>query len=336
MSQVSVVVPTWNGLTHLQKCLPALLVQQSVDYEIVVVDNGSSDGTAKYLQDHYPQVRVIRNDRNLGFAAANNAAIRATQGEFVATLNNDTLPHERWLASLVSSAEAFPRHGAFASKMCFWEQAQFVNSAGIVVDRAGLAWDRHCGDPVEHASEGAEVFGASAGAALYRREMLDDIGLFDERFFAYLEDVDLAWRAQWAGWRARYVPQAEVLHAYSGTSREGSPFKLRHLGRNKVWLLAKNYPRPALLRYLPAILFYDLAGMPLTIVGARTAAPIVGRAAAMKGLFHMQQSGSRMSAKQRISSQEMLARMAPVPSPFAVARRQRRLKQITQTKTPTT
>ena len=195
MARVSVVIPTWNGLTHLQQCLPALMAQEAVDFEVVVVDNGSSDGTTDYLGRCYPTIHVIRNDRNLGFAAANNAAMRATRTEFVATLNNDTLPRPRWLSSLVKAADAHADYGAFASKMCFWQQPHVINSAGLVVDRAGLAWDRHCGDPVEEASAKAEVFGASAGAALYRRELLDDIGLFDERFFAYLEDVDLAWRA---------------------------------------------------------------------------------------------------------------------------------------------
>ncbi len=197
MARVSVVIPTWNGLTHLQQCLPALMAQEEVDFEVVVVDNGSSDGTTDYLDRCYPTIHVIRNKRNLGFAAANNAAMRATRTEFVATLNNDTLPRPRWLSSLVKAADAHADYGAFASKMCFWQQPHVINSAGLVVDRAGLAWDRHCGDPVEEASAKAEVFGASAGAALYRRKLLDDIGLFDERFFAYLEDVDLAWRAQW-------------------------------------------------------------------------------------------------------------------------------------------
>ena len=335
MARVSVVIPTWNGLTHLQQCLPALMAQEEVDFEVVVVDNGSSDGTTDYLDRCYPTMHVIRNNRNLGFAAANNAAMRATRTEFVATLNNDTLPRPRWLSSLVKAADAHADYGAFASKMCFWQQPHVINSAGLVVDRAGLAWDRHCGDPVEEASAKAEVFGASAGAALYRRELLDDIGLFDERFFAYLEDVDLAWRAQWAGWRAQYVPEAEVLHAYSGTSQAGSAFKLRFLGRNKVWLLTKNYPWPALLRYLPAIMFFDLAGMPLTMAGTRTLAPIAGRIAALRGLSQMLRNRKQQSELRRISAEEMLARMEPVPHPMEVLRRQRRLKEVTQAKQPT-
>ncbi len=335
MPRVEVVIPTWNGLAHLRQCLPALMAQEGVAFAVVVVDNGSSDGTAGFLQQQFPGVQVLRFARNMGFAAANNAAIRNGNSELVVTLNNDTLPQRGWLASLVAAADTYPKYGAFASKMCFWQQPHVVNSAGIQVDRAGLAWDRFCGAPTKEASAEAEVFGASAGAALYRRQMLDDIGLFDERFFAYLEDVDLAWRAQWAGWRARYVPEAEVLHAYSGTSTEGSAFKLHHLGRNKVWLLAKNFPRPALLRYLPAILFYDLAGMPLTVVGARTTAPLTGRIEALKHVSKVLGEHKQHESLRRIFPEQMLERLDPVPNPLTVLRRQQRLKEITRATTAT-
>lgn len=334
MARVAVVIPTWNGLAHLQECLPALMAQEGVAFQVVIVDNGSIDGTAEFLKRHYPYVRVIRNARNEGFAAANNAAIRQTETEFVATLNNDTKPRPHWLAALVAAADSYADHGAFASKMCFWQEPDVVNSAGIVVDRAGLAWDRLCGVAVHQAAAEAAVFGASAGAALYRRALFADIGLFDERFFAYLEDVDLAWRAQWAGWHTRYVPEAEVLHAYSGTSREGSAFKLRHLGRNKVWLLAKNYPWPAFIRYLPATLFFDLAGMPLTILGGRTVAPLAGRVAALRRFFQMIEERSQTKPLRRITAAEMLARMDPVPHPLTILERRRRLKELTQDTPP--
>jgi GT2 family glycosyltransferase len=139
--------------------------------------------------------------------------------------------------------------------MLFTDRPDMVQSAGIAMDRAAFAWDRLGGRPMREALQPCDVFGPSGGAGLYRREMLDEIGLFDERFFAYLEDVDLAWRAQRAGWRCRYAPAARVLHATSATSREGSPFKNRLLARNKVWLAAKN----ARLRDLPIIALYDAA-----------------------------------------------------------------------------
>ncbi|BCX02404.1 MAG: glycosyl transferase [Candidatus Roseilinea sp.] len=256
-----------RGRKWLPDCLAALRVQTFRDFEIIVVDNASSDGSAEWLAAQ-PDVRVIRNERNLGFAAACNQGIRASDAPFVALLNDDTQPDPQWLEALVRAMQhpqsliAHPqslRVGACASLMLFADRPSVVQSAGIAMDRAAIAWDRLRGCPADSAEvqRPCEVFGASGGACLYRRAMLDEIGLFDERFFAYLEDVDLAWRAQRAGWRCLYVPQARVLHYTSATSGEGSAFKNRLLGRNKVWLAVKN----ARLRDVPLIAFYDLAAV---------------------------------------------------------------------------
>ena len=235
---------------------------------MIVVDNASTDGSREWLA-RQPDVRVICNETNAGFAAACNQGIRASNAPFVALLNDDTRAEPQWLAALVEGMPSPPcSHtpfrwekgvGSCASLLLFADQPDIVQSAGIAVDRAAIAWDRLRGWPANSAaaSRACEVFGASGGAALYRRDMLDDIGLFDERFFAYLEDVDLAWRAQRAGWRCRYVPQARVLHHASATSVEGSAFKNRLLGRNKVWLAARN----ARMRDWPIIAFYDLAAV---------------------------------------------------------------------------
>lgn len=243
MAKVAVVIPNWNGRHLLSRCLNALQAQTYPDVAIVVVDNASADGSVAYLREHFPAVQIIANAENRGFAVPTNQGIRATQSLYVATLNNDTEVAPEWLAALVAAMESAPDVGMCASKMLFAHRPDMVNSAGIAVDRAGIAWDRLGGTldvPTEQAH--AEIFGPCAGAALYRRVMLDEVGLFDEDFFAYLEDVDLAWRARIAGWRCLYVPQARVLHHHSATGHEGSPFKSFHLGRNKVWVLLKNYP----------------------------------------------------------------------------------------------
>lgn len=252
-----------RGRVWLPECIAALRAQTFRDFEIIVVDNASSDGSREWLAGQ-PDVRVIRNEANVGFAAACNQGIQASDAPFVALLNDDTRAEPQWLEALVEGmSAAHPRQkkgiGSCASLMLFADRPGVVQSAGIAVDRAAIAWDRLRGCPADSAAAlcACEVFGASGGAALYRRAMLDEIGLFDERFFAYLEDVDLAWRAQRAGWRCVYVPRARVLHHTSATSIAGSPFKHRLLGRNKVWLAAKN-ARP---RDWPLIAFYDIAAV---------------------------------------------------------------------------
>jgi GT2 family glycosyltransferase len=151
--------------------------------------------------------------------------------------------------------------------MMFADRPDVINSTGISIDWAAIAWDRRGGEAEEGREiEPVEVFGACAGAALYRREMLQEVGLLDEDFFAYLEDVDLAWRAQRLGWRCLYVPSARVLHRHSATGQEGSPFKSYHLGRNKMWLVVKNYPFRQRWYYVPMVVLYDLAAVSYALI----------------------------------------------------------------------
>jgi GT2 family glycosyltransferase len=260
---VSVIVPNWNGRHLLPTCLDALSAQTWQDFEIIVVDNGSTDDSVKWLQEHWPSVQVIANSENLGFAAAVNQGVQASAATFVATLNNDTQVEPGWLAALAGAIESEARVGMCASKMLFAHRLGTINSAGVRVDRACMAWDWLGGEPdVNQGTELVEVFGACAGAALYRRVMLEEIGGFDQDFFMYLEDVDVAWRARLAGWRCLYVPAARVLHRHSASSVEGSPFKNLYSGRSKIWLVIKNYPFPAGLLYLPLVVCYDLGTLP--------------------------------------------------------------------------
>ncbi len=275
---VSLVVPTWNGKERLLRCLEALSRQTYGDVSTVVVVNGSEDGTVEALSA-YPWLRVIVNRRNVGFAAAVNQGIRASDGAYVALLNDDAFPEPGWLEALVRAMEEDDRVGACASLLVFAQRPGVVQSAGIAMDRAAIAWDRLRGRPVTEAREACEVFGASAGAALYRRSMLERIGLFDERFFAYLEDVDLAWRAQIAGWDCRYVPDALVRHLTSASLGEGSPLKKQLRARNKIWTVVKNAPAVD----FPLILFYDLAAVLYTLAkGDRH--PLIGRLKGWKGI----------------------------------------------------
>jgi GT2 family glycosyltransferase len=269
MAHTAIVIPNWNGRLLLAECLAALEAQTWRDFEIVVVDNGSTDGSVEWIRKHAPTVRVIVNAENVGFAAAINQGIQSTHSCYVVALNNDTRPEPTWLEEMLRAAEANPRVGMVACKMLFADEPGVINSTGICVDRAALAWDRRGGELDDASAPGntrelqpVEVFGPCGGAALYRRAMLDEIGFLDQDFFAYFEDVDLAWRAQLAGWRCLYAPSARVLHRHSATSLEGSPFKYFQQGRNKIWLMLKNYPWPAGMLYLPVFVFYDLGTLP--------------------------------------------------------------------------
>ena len=319
---VSVVIANWNGRHHLEVCLPALVRQSYPPHEIIVVDNGSTDGSLAWLAQQHPMVTVIANNHNSGFAVANNQGIRAAQGEYIALLNNDTRPEPGWLAALVRALEADTELGMAASLMLFADRPTQVNSAGICVDRCGISWDRGGGqDAGAAAQDPLEIFGASAGAALYRRALFDDVGLFDESFFAYLEDVDLAWRARWRGWRAVHVPQALVYHAHSATGREGSAFKTFWLSRNKVLLIVKNYPAPHLWWWLPMILAYDALSLLNTLLRQRSLSALRGRLSGWAAAGRAWRQRRVVQGRARLTTRTIYKLLEPVDWPWRVQRR---------------
>lgn len=277
---VSVVIVNWNGLQWLEPCMAALRRQTEQRFETIVVDNGSTDGSLAWLEAQ-ADIRLIRNNENQGFAPATNQGIRTSTAPFVALLNNDTEVSPTWLEALLKAMQT-PRVGSANGLLLFAGQPDMVQSAGISIDRAAIAWDRFGGLPATHPAvrQPTEIFGATGGAALYRRAMLDEIGLLNERYFAYLEDVDLAWRAQKAGWCCQYVPEATVLHHTSATSGEGSPFKQQLLGRNKVWLVAQNAP----FKDIPFIFVYDLMAVVWALVRRGNPHHLIGRLRALRDL----------------------------------------------------
>lgn len=323
--RVSVVVLSWNRRDDLRHCLDALATQTYRAREVVVVDNGSGDGSANMVHDDHPNVRLIRLESNLGFAAANNLAIRATDAPYVVTLNNDAIAEPGWLAALVAVADGDPTLGSVASKMVFQHDPSTINSCGIALDRAGIAWDLWGGYPADLADRPREVFGPCAGAALYRRTMLDDIGLFDEDFFAYLEDVDLAWRARLRGWRCVLAPDAVVRHAHSSTLGEGSPLKRYLLARNKVWTVAKCAPGARLWRDLPIAALYDVGAVTFAVARHRDWASLRGRLAGLARLPRALGKRAEIQRRRLVGSRSLEALYAPLAAPWDVPRRYRHL-----------
>jgi GT2 family glycosyltransferase len=225
-------VPTLAAGEVLEECLRALESQTVSEFEVVVIDNSGT----RCLQASSPRVRVIANDHNVGFGAAVNQAFRASNAPYLATLNDDAMANPRWLETLLGDAETHPRIGMFASEVRL-AGTEALDSAGMLI-----AADGSSKQAPPALSADADALLPSGSAALYRRAMLEDIGLFDESFFLYCEDTDLGLRAQWAGWGCRYVAGAIVEHRYSHTAGRASPLKAYYVERNRLYTIVKNFP----------------------------------------------------------------------------------------------
>jgi GT2 family glycosyltransferase len=237
---VTVVIPTVAADGRLQECLSALAAQTQPDFEVIVVDNSGrslvhTNGAAG------PPVRVIEQPRNTGFGAAVNRAFEQSASPYLATLNDDAVPHPGWLAALVAALEARPDAGMCASQVRLYGE-DALDSAGMLVCADGSSKQRGHLRPPKFFPVTEEVLFPSGAAALYRRAMLVEIGLFDPAFFLYCEDTDLGLRARWAGWRCLYAPAAIVEHHYSHSAGRASPLKAYYVERNRLFVLAKNYP----------------------------------------------------------------------------------------------
>jgi GT2 family glycosyltransferase len=258
---VSTIIQNWSRRDLLQPCLTALRCQSCPSSEIILVDNGSTDDSVAHVREHFPEVTVIALPENRGFAAGNNLAMQASSGEYVALLNNDAQPEPNWLEALTHSLATRPEVGFCASKMLYLDAPGIIDTAGDVFYDYGVGGKRGADQPDGDGFSRTEyVFGACAGAAIYRRIMLEDIGLFDEDFYMYMEDIDLSFRAQLRGYRCLFVPAARVYHQVAATAGRGSHLSIYHSLRNMLYVLVKDLPTSLLLRHLGAILFHFLAG----------------------------------------------------------------------------
>ncbi len=305
---VSVVIPNWNGAHHLPACLDSLARQRYRRFEVIVVDNGSTDGSLALLTRDYPHVRLVPLGENRGFAPACNAGIRAARGEIIALLNNDTEADPGWLEAVVAAFGRHPEAGAVASKMRLFDRRDHLHTAGDFYRLDGTpgnrgAWQRDDGrfDTEE------PVFSACGGSAVYRRAMLDEIGLFDERFFFSCEDVDLGWRAQLAGWACIYVPDAVVYHKLSATG--GGVVNSYYDGRNFIYLIAKDYPWSLLRRHWRDVLRaqWRITREALRAWRGRAArARLRGQLAGLLGLPRMLWARRAVQRTRRVSDAELL------------------------------
>jgi N-acetylglucosaminyl-diphospho-decaprenol L-rhamnosyltransferase len=242
--RASVIVLNYNGGRLLEECLRSLLDQEmDGGFEVLVVDNQSSDGSPEVVRERFPEARLVRAGRNLGFAGGNNLGMAEARGRHVVLINNDARARPGWLAALVTAAESDPRVGAVTAKVLFAEPAGVIQNAGSLLLSDGSGAERGYEQPDRGQFDTAEeVFAICGAGVLLRRAMLEDVGGFDPTFFLYYEDTDLSWRMRLRGWKVVYEPAAVIEHVHSASSGEWSPMFVFHVDRNRLFMVLKNAP----------------------------------------------------------------------------------------------
>jgi len=258
--KVAIIIVNWNGQKYLKDCLESVYKQTYTNFDVYFVDNGSKDDSVTFVEQNFPQAKIIKLNKNTGFAYANNIAINRSFEDkdisYVLTLNNDTKVDKDFLCNLVFCANTDEHISSVAPKVRFFYEENLIDSIGVVISDDGGGMNRGFKE-VDNGQyeEPTEVFGSCAGASLYKREALIDIKykdeFFDNLFFAYYEDLDLDWRLRLRGWKTITCPSALVLHVHSATGISFSPFKSYHVNRNRYFLIIKNFS----LKYLIKALF---------------------------------------------------------------------------------
>jgi len=325
--RVSIIIVNWNGLAYLPTCLDSLLQQSYRDFETILVDNGSADGSQDLVRERYPWVRLVELPCNTGFSGGNNEGLKHAAGEYVVVLNNDTEAESDWLEEMVRVADANPRAGQVGCRICSMGDHDLIDSLGHGVCSDGMSRGRYRLRRWSEVRDGfapvQEMFFGTACVSLYRKKALDEAGFYDDDMFAFAEDTDLGLRLRWFGWDALLATNAVVYHKYSGTGGVFSPFKLYLVERNHYWVAIKNFPFSMLLmvpfhtiaRYLvqlKVVLSAEGSGGEFVVSGSRL--PIVkallnGTFAALAGMPRMLTKRMRIMKNARISSREMRALM---------------------------
>lgn len=255
MAEVSIIIPNYNGEKYIKDCLDSLKKQEYRDFEIIVVDNGSKDGSADMVEKDYPEVRLKRLDQNYGFSRAVNEGLKMSASPFALLLNSDTIAEEHFVGALADAIQKDGRIFSVASMMIQMKNRDRIDGAGDLYSAFGWAYARGKGRKLKWYEKNADVFSACGGASIYRRSILDEIGWFDEFHFAYLEDIDIGYRARIMGYRNVYCPEARVYHVGSGsTGSRYNDFKIRISARNNMYVIMKNMPVPQMILNLPFLI----------------------------------------------------------------------------------
>jgi len=265
---ISIIILNWNGKHHMKDCLDSVLSQSLSDFEVIVVDNGSKDASQDYIKDNYPQVKLVCLNQNYGFCKGNNEGIKVANGEYIVLLNNDTLVEKDWLNNLYKCMMSEPDLGFCASKIVSYYNRDSIDAAGDGFSICGAGFKRGYLDDASIYMKDEYVFGACAGAAMYKKQMLDEIGLLDEDFFVAYEDSDLSFRAQLAGYKCKFSSEAIVYHKINSTLGKLSDFYVFYGHRNAEYVYFKNMPTRLIYRtFFRHLAYVIIAGFYFTYKG---------------------------------------------------------------------
>jgi GT2 family glycosyltransferase len=258
---VTIIIVNWNGKEMLKECLTSLKKQSYSDFSVILVDNGSEDGSVAFVKKHFSEVQIISLSENVGFSVANNLAIKSVNSKYVALLNNDAVADPLWLEKLVAALDETPEAGFAASRILLHDTPHLIDRAGDSYTTAGTGLLRGRGADASSYGRREWIFGACAAAALYRLSMLKDIGLFDEDFFLLYEDVDLSFRAQLRNYKCLYVPEAKAFHKASTSIVHDSPTSVYYSHRNLEWVYFQNMPARLIRKSILSHMVYDMAAL---------------------------------------------------------------------------
>lgn len=309
----SIIIVNYNGKFLMTSCLEGILKQGYKEFEVIVVDNGSSDGSVSFLQESFPWVRLFALEKNTGFTGGNIEGLRHAKGEWIVLLNNDALLCHDWLAIMTFEMKSEPALGLCASRLVI-EGTRLLDAAGDAFTTAFSGTKIGEMHDIEEYAERRLVPGACAAAAIYRRSMIDDIGFLDEDFFLNHEDTDLNMRAWLAGWQCLYVPEALVQHKVNATIGRMSDISVYYFTRNSLWVWVKNTPTFFMLRFLHHRLLYEFSSFVLfCVMQGKWNSYSRGKYHSLRGLPGMVRKRKLLQGKVRLTGKQIRKELIPVP-----------------------
>jgi len=305
--RATIIIVNWNGKSLLTDTLYALKAQTYSNYKTVIVDNGSEDGSIEYIEWAFPDIETIALDWNSGFSYANNIAINQVKSTYTVLLNNDAVPARTWLENLVSALDANPSAGSAASKMLYFDNPSLIDRVGDAYTTAGVAKLRGRKESSNKFTNPEWIFGACAGAAIYRTNALMEVGLFDDDFFLINEDVDLSFRLQSRGYRCLFVPKAIVFHKASSSIVHDSPTSVYYGHRNLEWVYLKNLPLTVIFKTLPLHIVYVLVAMAFFFTQGHARTYLRAKRDAIKELSRVLKKRKKIQASRTVDANYILS-----------------------------